>query len=160
MERGHDHEFGLKRKAGAREGKAQSRSRCQRPIATFTNSSTRCPPRKSRSSKQVRAFMETKVAPIINKYWSEDSFPFELFPAIKELSIGGLGMQGYGCRGGSELCLDWSPWRWPASIHRSRRSSAFTTAWRWARSTSVAPKSKSRSGCRRWPASRRLAVSV
>ncbi len=53
--------------------------------------------------KQVRAFMETKVAPIINKYWVEDAFPFELVPAIKELNIGGLGMQGYGCRGGSAL---------------------------------------------------------
>ncbi len=53
--------------------------------------------------RQVRAFMETKVAPIINKYWIEDSFPFELLPAIKELNIGGLGMQGYGCRGGSAL---------------------------------------------------------
>src|SRR5271163_5015435 len=51
--------------------------------------------------KQVREFMETKVAPIINKYWIEDSFPFELLPAIKELNLGGLGMQGYGCRGGS-----------------------------------------------------------
>ena len=45
--------------------------------------------------------METKVAPIINKYWVEDSFPFELLPAFKELNLGGLGMQGYGCRGGS-----------------------------------------------------------
>src|SRR5262249_20311056 len=53
--------------------------------------------------KQVRSFMETKVAPIINKYWIEDSFPFELLPAIKELGLGGLGMQGYGCRGGSAL---------------------------------------------------------
>jgi glutaryl-CoA dehydrogenase len=53
--------------------------------------------------KQVRAFMETKVAPIITKYWSEDSFPFELLPAIKELGIGGIAMQGYGCRGGSTL---------------------------------------------------------
>jgi alkylation response protein AidB-like acyl-CoA dehydrogenase len=53
--------------------------------------------------KQVRAFMETKVAPIINKYWVEDAFPFELLPAIKELNLGGLGMQGYGCRGGSAL---------------------------------------------------------
>src|SRR4051812_14842039 len=53
--------------------------------------------------RQVRAFMETKVAPIINKYWIEDSFPFELIPAIKELNLGGLGMQGYGCRGGSAL---------------------------------------------------------
>src|ERR1700690_1100675 len=51
--------------------------------------------------KQVRAFMETKVAPIITKYWVEDAFPFEILPAIKELNIGGVGMQGYGCRGGS-----------------------------------------------------------
>ena len=53
--------------------------------------------------KQVRAFMETKVAPIITKYWIADEFPFELLPAIKELKIGGAGMNGYGCRGGSGL---------------------------------------------------------
>ena len=53
--------------------------------------------------RQVRAFMEAKVAPIINKYWDEDSFPFELLPAFKELNIGGVGIQGYGCRGGSAL---------------------------------------------------------
>jgi len=53
--------------------------------------------------KQVRTFMETKVAPIITKYWIEDSFPFELLPAIKELNIGGVGLEGYGCRGGSGL---------------------------------------------------------
>jgi glutaryl-CoA dehydrogenase len=52
--------------------------------------------------KKVRQFMETKVAPIINKYWSEDAFPFELLPAIKELGIGGLGYEGYGCAGGSQ----------------------------------------------------------
>src|SRR4029077_6025045 len=53
--------------------------------------------------RQVHAFMESKVAPIINKYWAEDSFPFELLPAFKELNIGGLGLQGYGCKGGSAL---------------------------------------------------------
>src|ERR1700758_2166024 len=53
--------------------------------------------------RQVRTFMETKVAPIITKYWIEDEFPFELVPAIKELNIGGAGMKGYGCRGGSGL---------------------------------------------------------
>ncbi len=52
--------------------------------------------------RQVRAFMETKVAPVINKYWAEDAFPFELIPALKELNIGGLGLNGYGCRGGSQ----------------------------------------------------------
>jgi len=53
--------------------------------------------------KQVRVFMETKVAPIITKYWVDDAFPFELLPSLKELNIGGVGMQGYGCRGGSGL---------------------------------------------------------
>jgi glutaryl-CoA dehydrogenase len=55
--------------------------------------------------KKVRAFMDTKVEPIINKYWVEDPFPFELLPALNELSLGGLGIQGYGCAGGSELLV-------------------------------------------------------
>jgi alkylation response protein AidB-like acyl-CoA dehydrogenase len=55
--------------------------------------------------KRVRAFMETKVAPIINKYWVEDAFPFEVLPAFKELNIGGLGIKGYGCAGGSQLLV-------------------------------------------------------
>ena len=32
--------------------------------------------------KQVRAFMETKVAPIITRYWVDDAFPFELLPSL------------------------------------------------------------------------------
>ena len=55
--------------------------------------------------KRVRAFMEAKVAPVITKYWVDDAFPFELLPAVKELGIGGLGMQGYGCVGGSLALL-------------------------------------------------------
>src|SRR5262245_9038748 len=55
--------------------------------------------------KKVRAFMESKVAPIINKYWVEDAFPFELLPAFKELSLAGVGIEGYGCFGGSQLLV-------------------------------------------------------
>src|SRR6266446_7241958 len=51
--------------------------------------------------KQVREFLDTKVAPIIGKYWLEDAFPFELLPPLKELNIGGIGIEGYGGRGGS-----------------------------------------------------------
>jgi len=51
--------------------------------------------------KRVRAFMEAKVEPVITKYWVDDAFPFELLPGVKELGIGGLGMHGYGCAGGS-----------------------------------------------------------
>ena len=52
--------------------------------------------------RKVRAYMETKVQPIINKYWSDDAFPFELLPSFKELGLGGLGFEGYGCAGGSQ----------------------------------------------------------
>ena len=52
--------------------------------------------------KKVRTYMETKVAPIIDKYWADDAFPFELLPTFKQLGIGGLGFEGYGCAGGSQ----------------------------------------------------------
>jgi hypothetical protein len=55
--------------------------------------------------KKVRAFMEAKVAPVITQFWVDDAFPFELLPGVKELGIGGLGMQGYGCAGGSVALL-------------------------------------------------------
>ena len=53
--------------------------------------------------KGVRAFMESQVAPVINKYWAEDSFPFELLPGIRDLKIAGAGYEGYGCAGGSTM---------------------------------------------------------
>jgi glutaryl-CoA dehydrogenase len=52
--------------------------------------------------KKVHTYMESKVQPIINKYWSDDEFPFELLPSFKDLGLGGLGYQGYGCAGGSQ----------------------------------------------------------
>ena len=42
--------------------------------------------------KKVRTYMETKVQPVINKYWSDDAFPFELLPSFKELQFVGLGL--------------------------------------------------------------------
>ena len=53
--------------------------------------------------KRVRAFMETNVAPVINNYWAEDSFPFDILPGIRELNIVGAGYEGYGCPGGNTL---------------------------------------------------------
>jgi len=55
--------------------------------------------------QRVRTFMESKVQPIINKYWVEDAFPFELLPAFKELNLAGVGIQGYGCFGGNQLLV-------------------------------------------------------
>jgi glutaryl-CoA dehydrogenase len=53
--------------------------------------------------KRVREYMESSVAPIINKYWAEDSSPPELVPGIRDLKIAGAGYSGYGCAGGSTL---------------------------------------------------------
>ena len=53
--------------------------------------------------RRVRTFMEGQVAPIINKYWAEDAFPFEILPAIRDLNIAGTGYEGYGCPGGTTL---------------------------------------------------------
>src|SRR4051794_11503095 len=53
--------------------------------------------------KRVRGFMETDVAPIINQYWADDSFPFDILPGIRDLKIAGAGYEGYGCAGGSTL---------------------------------------------------------
>jgi glutaryl-CoA dehydrogenase len=53
--------------------------------------------------QRVRTFMESQVAPIISKYWAEDSFPFELIPGIRDLKIAGAGYEGYGCAGGSTM---------------------------------------------------------
>jgi glutaryl-CoA dehydrogenase len=56
-----------------------------------------------RKVQEVREHMRTKVAPLVNKYWAEDSFPFEIIPGIRDLNIAGLGLNGYGCAGGSTL---------------------------------------------------------
>jgi alkylation response protein AidB-like acyl-CoA dehydrogenase len=73
------------------------------PNSDFYQLAETLPPEELAILRQVRSFMESKVSPIINKYWVEDSFPFELLPVFKDLNLGGLGMQGHGCRGGSKL---------------------------------------------------------
>jgi len=55
--------------------------------------------------KSVRAFMETKVAPVITKYWAEDAFPFEVLLALRELNFASYGYEGFGCRGGGTLLM-------------------------------------------------------
>src|SRR5215471_10619171 len=73
--------------------------------------------------KKVRAYMETKVAPIINKHWVEDSFPFELLPSFKELNLAGLGIDGYGCPGGGPLLVGL------VAMNIARTDTSFSTFW-------------------------------
>jgi len=52
---------------------------------------------------RVRGFMETEVAPVINRYWTRAAFPHELLPGLAELGIAGLAYRGDGCAGRSPL---------------------------------------------------------
>src|ERR1700678_3112535 len=72
------------------------------PVSDFYEITETLTPEEIATLKRVRAFMETKVAPVINKYWLDDAFPFELLPGFKELGIGGVGLDGYGCFGGRQ----------------------------------------------------------
>jgi glutaryl-CoA dehydrogenase len=47
--------------------------------------------------QRVRSFMDRRVAPIIEDYWTRAEFPFEILPELRTLSIAGLGYAGYGC---------------------------------------------------------------
>jgi len=75
------------------------------PNADFYEFAADLPAEELAIINRVREYMETKVQPIINKYWVEDSFPFELLPSFKELGIAGSGIDGYGCPGGSPLLV-------------------------------------------------------
>jgi hypothetical protein len=40
--------------------------------------------------------MESRVQPIIDQYWSDDAFPFELLPCFRELQLLGLAFESHG----------------------------------------------------------------
>jgi|SRR6201991_1264557 len=49
---------------------------------------------------EIRAFMRTEVAPVINHYWSIEAFPHDVvWPRAAELGMGGTAIDGYGCAG-------------------------------------------------------------
>ena len=109
--------------------------------------------------KKVRTYMETKVQPIINKYWSDDAFPFELLPSFKELGIFGLGFNGYGCPGGSQKLFGF------VALELSRVDASLCTFFGVHSglamgSILMGPRSRSRSGSRPWRVAKRSAVSV
>ncbi len=58
---------------------------------------------------------------MINKYWADDAFPFELLPGFRDLKIAGLGYNGYECAGGSTLLAGF------AAMEIARVDSSFAT---------------------------------
>jgi glutaryl-CoA dehydrogenase len=52
---------------------------------------------------RVRAFADREVLPIINDYWENAEFPFELVPKLAELGIAGTTIEDHGCPAMSRL---------------------------------------------------------
>jgi alkylation response protein AidB-like acyl-CoA dehydrogenase len=52
---------------------------------------------------RVRSFMDERVEPCINEWWTRGRFPRHLIPELAELGIAGNPYQGYGCPGRSFL---------------------------------------------------------
>jgi glutaryl-CoA dehydrogenase len=52
---------------------------------------------------QLRGFLEARVAPEINAYWTRAEFPHHLVPEIAKLGIVGTSYKGYGFRGRSAV---------------------------------------------------------
>lgn len=48
---------------------------------------------------RVRGFGESQVSPIINEYWQQAEFPYEVVPGLLNLGITGTFISGYGCPG-------------------------------------------------------------
>jgi len=46
---------------------------------------------------KVRAFMESEIKPIVNRYWLKGEFPHEIIPRLAALNICGVTYKGYGC---------------------------------------------------------------
>lgn len=45
---------------------------------------------------RVRVFGDRELLPIVNDYWERGEFPFEILPKLRELTVVGDGMIGYG----------------------------------------------------------------
>lgn len=52
----------------------------------------------------VRKFVQDRVLPIIGEHFEVGTFPYELVPAIANMGLLGMHIEGYGCAGLSSVC--------------------------------------------------------
>jgi glutaryl-CoA dehydrogenase len=52
----------------------------------------------------VRQFVQERVLPIIGEHFEAGSFPRQLIPALADLGLLGMHLEGYGCAGMSAVC--------------------------------------------------------
>src|SRR5256886_14875565 len=52
----------------------------------------------------VRQFVSDRVLPIMSEHFEAGTFPHELIPAIAELGLLGMHLEGHGCAGLNAVC--------------------------------------------------------
>ncbi len=52
----------------------------------------------------VRKFVQDRVLPIIGEHFEAGTFPYHLIPAIADMGLLGMHIEGYGCAGLSSVC--------------------------------------------------------
>ena len=53
--------------------------------------------------ERVRDFCEREIQPLVVEHWAKGEFPHDIVPGLAALGIAGLGYEGFGCPGGSDL---------------------------------------------------------
>ncbi len=102
---------------------------------------------------KVRSFMEQEIQPIVNEYWLNAEFPFEVIPKLAELNICGVTYEGYGCPNRSFLMEG------IIAMELARVDTSISTFFGVQSGLAWVPKRRSRNGCRVCSNSRLWALS-
>ena len=101
-----------RRPAAARTGRPAARreARALAPVSRTSSAGTDfylldelLSPSERRVRDRVRRFADEVVIPMINDYWEDAEFPFEIVPKLAALGIAGSTIKGHGCPGLSPL---------------------------------------------------------
>ncbi|MBL8609406.1 MAG: acyl-CoA dehydrogenase family protein [Myxococcales bacterium] len=69
----------------------------------FFDVSRHLSPEERAIQKEVRAFVDARVIPVVGEHFEKGTFPLELIPQIAQLGLLGCNLHGYGCAGLSEV---------------------------------------------------------
>ena len=108
----------------------------------------------------VRAWVQNRFLPLVQKYYRAGTFPLELAPELGRLGALGCHIQGYGCAGRSPLAYGLIMQELERGDSGLRTFASVQGRWPCKPFMPLAARSRSSAGCPPWPAARRSAVSA
>src|SRR6059058_2762956 len=98
----------------------------------------------------VRKFVNERVLPIIGEHFEAGTFPHELIPAITELGLLGMHIEGYGCAGLSAVCYGLACQELEAGDSGLRSFVSVQGSLAMFQFQLLARRNRSSAGCRAW----------